>query len=53
MHTPVMRDYFFAGKHSSCNFEGGPSKCLVCEVYTLYQEVRFFDFAFVLIAPSN
>lgn len=40
MHTPVLRDYFFAEKHSLCNFEGGPSKCLVCEVYTLYQEVR-------------
>lgn len=38
MHTPVLRDYFFAEKHSVCNFEGGPSKCLVCEVYTLYQE---------------
>ncbi|XKL59233.1 hypothetical protein PGB90_000249 [Kerria lacca] len=38
MHTPVLRDYFFSEKHTSCNFEGGPSKCLVCELYTLYQE---------------
>ncbi|XP_049776033.1 ubiquitin carboxyl-terminal hydrolase 22 [Schistocerca cancellata] len=36
-HTPLLRDYFLAGKHV-CQFREQPGRCLVCEVSRLFQE---------------
>lgn len=39
IHTPLLRDYFLADKHI-CHFKDEPSTCLVCEMSSLFQEVR-------------
>lgn len=36
-HTPLLRDFFLAGKHI-CQFREQPGRCLVCEVSRLFQE---------------
>lgn len=37
-HTPLLRDFFLSDRHR-CEMQS-PSSCLVCEMSSLFQEVR-------------
>lgn len=37
-HTPLLRDYFLSDKHV-CQFNNDSTRCLVCEISRLFQEV--------------
>lgn len=37
-HTPLLRDYFLSDRHV-CQFNNDSSRCLVCEIARLFQEV--------------
>ena len=37
-HTPLLRDFFLSDRHR-CEMQS-PGSCLVCEMSSLFQEVR-------------
>lgn len=37
-HTPLLRDYFLSDKHV-CQFNNDATRCLVCEISRLFQEI--------------
>lgn len=40
-HTPLLRDFFLSDRHR-CEMQS-PSSCLVCEMSSLFQEVRGWE----------
>lgn len=41
-HTPLLRDYFLSDKHV-CQFNNDATRCLVCEISRLFQEVGYYS----------
>jgi ubiquitin carboxyl-terminal hydrolase 22/27/51 len=38
LKVPLLRDFFLSDRHI-CQFQDEPSRCLVCEISRLFQEV--------------